>query len=251
MFFDNIDASLLPVKIKSSNLLSAIIELRFDRVLPVEEVVWPLYVKMKDTFNSPQKSPVYDIPKEERMRDLNLQNAILFVLESKDKMYQIGCGEGIVTISLGNFNYGKWKDFYTEFEKIFNEISESITQINRVGLRYINVFDDGNLDSFKIELLLNKETLKKVPLRLNFEFELDNRIVKLNLLNKAQYKFNSENRMNAVVLDIDVIHNQQVEKDNIQKIIEDSHSVVKKTFFGICCDDFIQQILCPCKEEDN
>lgn len=251
MFFDNIDVSTLPVKIKSKNLLSAIIELRFDKVLPVEEIAWPLYVKMKDTFNSPQPSPIYEIPKEMRMRDSNLKDTILFMLESKDGMYQVGCGEGIVTISLGNFNYRKWKNFYTEFEKVFNEIGDGIKQINRVGVRYINVFDDGNLDSFKIDLLLNQETLKKVPLRLNFDFELDERIVKLNLLNKAQYKFNSENRVNAVVLDIDVIYNQQVEKDNIQNIIEDSHSVVKKTFFGICCDDFIQQVLCPCKEEDN
>ena len=102
-FFDEIDISKLPSKIKNNNLLGAIIEIRFDEISSAEEIVWSLFSEIKDSFSSPIKQPIAEMPREIRARDESLKKCILYTIDSNDKIYRIGCGDGIITLEISSF----------------------------------------------------------------------------------------------------------------------------------------------------
>ena len=244
------DISKLPSKIKNKNLLSAIIELRFDLVVPAEQIIWSLFNDMKDSFSTPAKLPISDIPRNIRLADENLKSLILYTMVDNNNIYRINCGEGIITLEIGSFNYTEWNDFYAEFECIFNKIRDNIHQINRIGVRYINAFNNCDYNNFKINLCVNGKSLENNPLQLTFEYLNSERIVKIRFLNKAQYSINNEKYTDIVILDIDAIYNKEIDINQLAKIIKDSHLIVKDAFFGMCKDSFINDVLQPIGKED-
>lgn len=248
--FDTDDISKLPSKIKNQNLLSSIIELRFDLLVPAEQIIWSLFNDMKNSFSTPIKLPVADIPRDIRLADENLKSLILYTMVDNDNIYRVNCGEGIITLEIGNFNYTEWNDFYAKFEYIFNKIRDNIHQINRIGVRYINAFNNGNYNNFKINLCVNGRSLENNPLQLTFDYQRDERIVKIRFLNKAQYSVDNKKYFDIVILDIDAIYNKEIAINQLSQIIEDSHLIVKEAFFGMCKESFINDVLQPLEKEE-
>lgn len=249
-FFDEIDISKLPSKIKNNNLLGAIIEIRFDEISSAEEIVWSLFSEIKDSFSSPIKQPIAEMPREIRARDESLKKCILYTIDSNDKIYRIGCGDGIITLEISSFKYTTWNDFYLKFSDIFDKVCGFIKQIERVGVRYINVFNNSNYNDFKIDLNIDDKSLEEDALQLVFNCNVNDRVVKINFLNKAQYYVGEETYNDAIILDIDAIYVKKIDKKEIKGIINGNHSVVKKVFFGMCKEDFIRGVLKPCKGEE-
>lgn len=256
--FDDIKVSDLPSKIESNNILDAVIEIRFIAEQQTEMLVWPLYEAIKDNYNIPQITPFGRIPEEVRRENPNFREQILYKISHKDYTYSIGIGDGIFRMELGNFKYRSWQKFVDEFKSINDIVQKNIKEISRVGVRYVNVFDapDSKIENFTLDYKLRNESLFNYSIQSIFEFPIDERIARVSVLNRVKYKYMDESgkeqlrgNKETIIIDIDVIYGNNVEKNNIMEAIEYSHTSVKKIFFGMCTDKFIKNTLRPQKEK--
>ena len=169
--FDDVDVSKLPTKIEKNVLLNATIEVRFDSDIYAEMIVWPLYEKIKDDYEKPQMFPVAQIPREVRKQNPNLDNVVLYAINKEDNTVSIGCGDGVLNITLLNFSYETWDELYGQFKSIFEKLEDTILNINRVSVRYINVIDKEYVypDNFTFNFIVRDETLLNMPLMSVFE----------------------------------------------------------------------------------
>ena len=99
---------------------------------------------------------------------------------------------------------------------------------------------------------MRKENLFDYPLQTVFEFKINERIARVNIVNQAKYFYiedgNRINKDDALALDIDVIYVQDVNKNNICDVLTVSQIAVKKIFFGMCKDRFIKHVLKPIED---
>ena len=178
----------------------------------------------------------------------------MYNIESKDDFYTIGIGDGVFNLNLSNFKYDSWENFLDVFREIFDVLKNNEIHIKRVGVRYINVFPCEliNNDSFSFNFIMRKENLFDYPLQTVFEFKINERIARVNIVNQAKYFYiedgNRINKDDALALDIDVIYVQDVNKNNICDVLTVSQIAVKKIFFGMCKDRFIKHVLKPIED---
>lgn len=253
--FDDVDVSKLPTKIEKNVLLNATIEVRFDSDIYAEMIVWPLYEKIKDDYEKPQMFPVAQIPREVRKQNPNLDNVVLYAINKEDNTVSIGCGDGVLNITLLNFSYETWDELYGQFKSIFEKLEDTILNINRVSVRYINVIDKEYVypDNFTFNFIVRDETLLNMPLMSVFEFDIDGKRAKVNISNKAQYKClesgEQKTRNDVLIIDIDVIDKKDILNGELGKATKDCHTSLKKIFFGLCSEKFINDDLRPVRSE--
>ena len=252
--FDDIKVSGLPSKIEYQCLLNAIIEIQYISDIKAEIITWALYEKFKEDYNIPKVTSFGSIPQEVRQGNPELRSQILYNIESKDDFYTIGIGDGVFNLNLSNFKYDSWENFLDVFREIFDVLKNNEIHIKRVGVRYINVFPCEliNNDSFSFNFIMRKENLFDYPLQTVFEFKINERISRVNIVNQAKYFYiedgNRINKDDALALDFDVIYVQDVNKNNICDVLTVSQIAVKKIFFGMCKDRFIKHVLKPIED---
>lgn len=251
--FDDIKVSDLPDKIEHKNILNAVIEVQYVSDIKAEIVTWALYEKIKENYNIPKVTSFGKIPQEIRTGNPELRNQVLYNIESNDGIYTIGIGDGVFSLSLSNFKYDSWEGFLNVFNEVFDILKDGEIHVKRVDVRYINVFagDLVNNENFTFDFVVRKNNLLAYPLQTVFEFKIDNRIARVNIVNQAKYFYMEDgiqiNKDNALALDIDVIYVQDVNKNNICDVLIISQLAVKKIFFGMCKEKFIKNVLKPKK----
>lgn len=254
--FDDVDVSKLPTKIEMNVLLNATIEIRFDPDIYAEMIVWPLYEKIKNDYEKPQMFPVAQIPREIRKQNPNpnFKSVLLYAISGKDNNISIGCGDGILNITLLNFSYNTWDKLFEQFNSIYEMLVDTIQGITRVGVRYINVIDSKYVspDNFTFDFVVRDGNLLNMPLRSVFELDIDEKNAKVSISNKAKYQYleNGEHKTkeDALVIDIDVIAEKNIRNDELKQATKDCHTTLKKIFFGLCSEKFINDDLRPIRE---
>lgn len=253
-FFQKIDTTILPKKISNKNILSAIIEIKFSSNMPQEVIIGSLYSSsaIREHYRDPKATGVNQIPQHIRAKDQNLKHAILFNLDSKDDKFRIGCGNNIISLANINFAYNTWKDFIEEFQRILNIMNIFLTNKEVIGVRYINAFPNNILDHFNMTLQVLDQNVSGNFINFLFESQIDDRLVRSIITNKANYSFfdidNNKTQLvdNATVFDIDVIlHDKNKIGADLIKEISLSHNIVKKVFFGILKPEFVKNTLKP------
>lgn len=253
--FDDVDISKLPSKIDMNVLLNATIEVRFDSDIYAEMIVWPLYEKIKDRYAKPQMFPVAQIPQDVRKQNPNFKSVLLYAINSKDNNISIGCGDGVLNITLLNFSYDTWDKLFEQFKTIYELLEDNIPVIKRVGVRYINVIDKEyvNPDNFTFKFTVRDETLLNTPLVSIFEFDIDGKKAKVNISNKARYQYfedgEEKNKNDVLIIDIDVIDEKDIQNSELGQATKDCHTSLKKIFFGLCSEKFINDDLHPVRSE--
>jgi len=252
--FDDVDISELPSKIEMNVLLNATIEVRFDSNIYAEMIVWPLYEKIKKEYEKPQMFPVAQIPQDVRKQNPNFNSVLLYAINGKNNI-SIGCGDGILNITLLNFSYDTWDKLFEQFKIIYGLLEDTIPNIKRVGVRYINVINKEyvNPDNFTFNFIVRDKTLLNMPLMSVFEFDIDEKKAKVNISNKVQYKYlekgEQKTQDNALVIDIDVIDEKDISNRELGEATKDCHTSLKKIFFGLCSQKFINDELHPISNE--
>lgn len=250
----DVKVSDLPSKIEYKCLLNAIIEVQYTSDIKAEIITWALYEKIKENYRIPKTTSFGRIPQEVRSTNPELRSQVLYNIESNDAVYTIGIGDGIFSLSLSNFRYDSWESFLNVFKEVFGILKDGEIQVKRISVRYINVFAGElvNNENFTFDFVIGKNNLFDYPLQTVFEFKIDDRIARVNIVNQAKY-FYMENgtridKDNALALDIDVIYVQDVNKNNICDVLIISQLAVKKIFFGMCKEKFIKNVLKPRKD---
>lgn len=253
MSLDN--SKILPHMINCKCVYQAIIELQYQSTMPVELLAVKLADSLGDEYNLPYKTPAQDVPQIVRQNTPGLEKAICYNIKSIHDIFNIGIGQGIISLQIINFSYGTWDVFIQEFKKIYEKINSYIDKNERIGVRYINVFNNNVLTNLNIDLNVYDESILKQPLILTWQNEDDKHTIKTSLINKATINYNNlqtgELKVinDASIIDIDCIsmklNNQSTD---LLEAITENHNIVKRRFFGLFSENYIKEVLIPIEE---
>ncbi|MCK9225180.1 MAG: TIGR04255 family protein [Candidatus Muirbacterium halophilum] len=231
----------IPKKIIPSFVKEVIAEIRFDSNEPIEVIYGTIYKALKKEYPLKIDLPILQIPDNIRKQDLKLLNQPWYIIHNDDIKIQIGPK----TISIANQSkYSGWDNFFDNCNKFFNELEKLKLelQINRFGLRFINVFNYDIYDKSTLELILNSNKFKSDLTYVRTKINIDDYNLLIQITNDAL--FNNDGEIKKVsIIDIDTscinINNFFEHKVNI---IGEAHVNSKKLFFNLLKEDFINTL---------
>lgn len=233
----------LPKKIDPCPIVEAIVEIRFDSTLPGDAIFGVIYNQFKEDYTKYTKLPILQLPEAIRSKDPNLIFKPHYKMQKDNFLLQIGPK----VFSIVNINeYCGWDSFCKNILKAFGTISKLnvVEKVIRFGLRYVNIFK--GLDVFEqsnFKAVLNDKPYKNVKADISIELPSGDYIHKFKIVNYA--KVHVENKiLEGSVIDIDISTEKQTDMffENMNEIIETSHTEEKKIFFGLLKQSYINSL---------
>ncbi|MBU0634461.1 MAG: TIGR04255 family protein [Candidatus Omnitrophica bacterium] len=234
----------LPKKIKNCPIVEAIVELRFESLLPRDAVFGVIYDKFKTDFSSEPKSlPILQIPETMRSQDPNLIFKPHYQLIDERFIFQIG--PKVVSFSIKD-DYVGWSAFSSRIKIYFDKIKELkiVNKSQRLGLRYINFFNNINIfDKIKLEMVLDKKPLASKNLYIKTTIESNGFLNTLQVSNDAMLQ-RSNIPTKGSIIDIDTYCEKDGKEiiENIDDLLEKGHIEEKFLFYDLPTPEFLKEL---------
>lgn len=233
-----------PIKINICPISEAILEIRYKSEYPNDAIFGLIYNETKEIFkDKPYSLPILQLPSQIREQDPNLLYKPHHRLKKSNFLFNIGPR---VLNFVNTEPYEGWKNWSEFFYNILGNIKEInvMNEIERVGLRYVNLFNDIILDKVKVKLDIIDRSLDDESTHFRTEIRDENSIIILQLGNSVNIE-KDDDVIHGSIIDIDCINNIE-DNDyfwkNYKDIIENSHSKEKKMFFSLLEESFIQKL---------
>jgi uncharacterized protein (TIGR04255 family) len=235
--------SRLPKKISPNPLLSSTIEIRFSSTLSSDETLSAIRPKFNKEFPNFKKR-TFPLDKE---NNPELDYAAQYILSNDD--YLIFIDKNVIAFeNLGDYHL--WDNYYPMLERNLKILSDSIpiTEIIRVGLRYVSFFDtvdklsdsfNFNFDSPLIGYKLENELFRT-------QLYSDNVTILLHLVKNAEITRNELVERGSLI-DIDISQSINLPskiENSLFSIIKNLHDEEKKLFFSLLKEDFLKKFTC-------
>ncbi len=232
----------LPKSLEKCPIIDAIIEVRFDSGINPNAVFGMVYSQIKELFPGEVMSlPISQMPLEIMVGDPNLKYKPLFRIDGIDSSLQIG--PRVIAVN-SHIPYIGWSRFYEIFDNIITQVYGTIGKVQRLGLRYINFFEQDIHENVAVDFkLANKECHNFL---INAEITDDK-----DLVNMLQYTPNAtvfsqkeEKDVLGSIIDIDTYKNyeQGCEKDTIVKDLNRAHDSEKNLFYSLLKSELLEQL---------
>jgi uncharacterized protein (TIGR04255 family) len=237
----------IPKKISPCPITEAIVEMRFKSKVPEEAIFGVLYSEFKSDFPEVEKLPILQIPEHFRSNDPNLIHKPWYKLKNNDK-YIIQIGPRMFSlINVGE--YVGWIDFSSKIKDVFGRLINTLAIENfvRIGLRYINVFQDKNIfkDS-NLNIELNGKSLTDNEINIITVLPYEYCMQKLIIINPANVEAEGIIK-NGSVIDIDTFLKEcpiECGKsiDLLMECINNAHEEEKQLFFSLLSMEMIKSL---------
>jgi len=237
----------LPKSIKPCPIIEALVEIRFNPSIPNEAVFGAIFTSFREKFAKPEALNILQIPDVIRNSDPNLRIQPHYKLQHDD--YSLSVGPEVFTFSMGP-EYAGWEIFYQEIQTVLNDIGKLniIEKISRIGVRYINFFENGILNKIKIGIDWENTIFNPKTSNYRFEIESENCINTLQIIEPAILESKTPQgikTMNGAVIDIDsftgVMDNSK-DMDWVIDVINQNHLEEKKVFFNLLKEEYIMEL---------
>jgi uncharacterized protein (TIGR04255 family) len=231
----------LPQEINPCPIKEAVFELRFKTDFPGDAVFGIVFNKFKNEFNNTASQlPVMEIPTIVRNQDPNLKFAPHYKME--EDFFNMLIGPNV--ISLVNIKeYVGWKLYKNKIIDVFSGLQdiELIKHIDRLGLRYINIFPNLNIfDKSSITISLDNAPLTSPAINLSTQLINNNVTSTTRIISGAQAKISNE-VISGSIVDIDSSVND-ASPDNFSDLLDKVHDEEKKLFFKIIGQDHLETL---------
>ena len=240
--------STLPKILDPCPVVEASIEIRYSTELPGDAVFGVLYAEISKQFpTSLTKLPILQVPEAVRMSDPNLIYQPHYLLSVPS--------QGNVSVSIGPkvILFSNVQP-YIGWNKFFKFVSDALTlianttifdSVERVGLRYIDIFKDtALLGRIHTELIITGDLILTEPTTIRIERTDGTYTLILQIASNADIKSPTINGKGSII-DIDCIYLFPPGSNDFfsvyADIIEISHQKEKSTFFSLLKDDFLQE----------
>jgi uncharacterized protein (TIGR04255 family) len=242
----------VPKKIKNCPIVEVICEIRFEPNVDSDAVFGMILREVRDRYPTVEKLPILQIPEDIRNKAPNLIYQPHYRLSATSD-FAIQIGPRVVSI-LNKNRYPGWELFYSEIQYVIQSLQklDIITILKRVGLRYVNFFEEMDIFS-KLELKIsfssennpNHIMNQRRQTHLNTQVDLaDNFIGNVNIANNGTLQSGvSQEIKTGSLLDIDIfLESNALEFTMLETHINSAHSLEKNVFFNVLKADFIQQL---------
>jgi uncharacterized protein (TIGR04255 family) len=233
----------IPSKIKPCPIVEAIIELRFSSDFPDDAVFGLIYNAFRDEYPTPEKLPILQLPERVRSQDPNLTYMPHYRSVKDQYLMQIGPK----MFSFANIKeYVGWDIFSKEIYSIIKRFLALgiVNELNRIGLRYINIFKDFNIfEESRLKIFLDSDLLCETENHLSIAIPSDDFNTKLIMANNSNITLHvQKENIKGSIVDIDVSLENSIDLENFEKIVEESHKKEKELFFKILTPKFLKTL---------
>lgn len=234
----------IPKKLNVCPIQESILEIRFSTEYPDDAIFGMVYYKVKELFPNEkiEQLPVQNIPEQIRKLDPNFK----YLANQRIVKDNLSFSVGPRSIVFGNHkNYVGWDSWSLFFNKIIEKINETdlLSNVERIGLRYVNLFEVNIFNHVNIELLINSNKILNETTNIRTELNVGRLIQILQIGNAVNVTSNNTTKK-ASIIDIDCIFNFDKEENfrEYPKILDDLHLKEKELFFRILKDNFIEKL---------
>jgi len=230
----------LPKRITPCPIEEAIIELRFDSAIPHDAIFGIIYQQFKDKFPRLENLQMVQIPEPIRSSDPLLAYKPYYKISND--VFSFNIGPKVISLTSVK-NYVGWVLFSKEINECIKKLVALgiFAKIKRLGLRYINFFEEDIFNNIKLEVKLNSERLSSDSLYVRSAIRGGKFINNLQITNKAKLKQKDGIKVGSVI-DIDAFLEKEIGIDEINCLIEEAHSEEKELFFSLLSKEFLDKL---------
>jgi len=239
--------SKIPKKILKCPISESVFEIRYSSTYPVDAIFGILYSAVKDIFpnSEPKPLPILQLPEAVRLNDPNFKYQAYHRLENDNLILNIGPKMISFINTYPYLGWLKWSDFFNNLLKKIQS-TNCITNIERIGLRYINIFKNTNIfNKLNLEIMINNNKLLNEATNLRTEIKNSEWTNVLQINNSIDILMDNE-KINASIIDIDCLLdlniNSTVFFDSYQELISNAHKQEKELFFSLLTNEFLNSL---------
>lgn len=233
----------------NSPLYSAIIEIRFTTTIPEDAVPGVLYSKLQEGNPDIQISalPASQLPQALRQQDPNLRYAPIQRLTMPTGVI-INIGSTVLSLETNslqqNRSYPGWDSFFRQFKDILQKV-DFITRIERIGVRYINIFREEDFtDKLNVKLHTGWESQGLIDNSTStiFFVEKNSLKAKTTIASDATVQDESGTTIQGQLIDIDTFIEGEIPPEDIETRVNQAHNLTKEIFFSIPSADLLSKL---------
>lgn len=233
----------LPKSITPCPIEEAVLEIRFSSQFPSDAIFGIIYNRIKNYFKgiAPVGLPILQIPEAVRASDPNL----LYQAHYRIFKDNLGMTIGPRSLIFSNLRpYESWKTWKEFFTPIIFDIRDTgiVNEIERIGLRYINILEDNVLSNINLNLQIASKNIIKESSTIRTELVEDGFIKILQVGNMVSIQTPSQ-LVTSSLIDIDCVKNLGIDSDTFYKefneLIENAHNLGKKLFYSLLKPEYL------------
>ena len=225
----------LPRRISPCPINEAILEIRFQTRPDFlgGAVFGLLYKEFRNQYRDVQKQPVLQIPEQMRTNDPGLMYLPEYHLTGGP--FKLLIGQRVLSVVVAG-EYSGWPAFLVRVEEVLEAVRslEFIDRLERLGLRYINVFDFDIFDHSTLALIHGGAPLETRSTRIVSRIEADAFEHTLTVANGLKVR-NENDVIGESIIDIDTATSTGLEGffDSPRSVLEEAHNRENKLFFSL------------------
>ncbi len=231
-------AKQLPKIIEICPIIDSTIEIRFKSKIHYNAVFGLIYSKLSSDFKKVENLPILQVPEPIRMKDPNLKHKPLYKISNAEFAVQIG--PDVLTVGCVP-KYVGWRRFSNKIFSILDKVEELkiISEVERLGIRYINFFDQNIFDKIKLDISLSGEKIQDQKSVFRTQITKGKFICTLQVANDAKL-----NNVDGSIIDIDCYKTRGLQDffKNKEELINDGHLKEKELFFNLLSDNLLEEL---------
>ena len=231
----------LPIRLKNSPLIEAIAEVKFTPSYQPDAVLGVIISQLRqEIIREVIPLPASQIPLEIRQQDLNLKFEATHQILLNEQNQSLLVGPNVFSFS-NTEPYIGWSNFKKQSLSLLNMVmpSKLFQKIDGYTLRYINFFTEDIYNNTTLQITIGEKnltgkklfTLDKTESNFNTSFTITNN-ASLPILMKQGSVIDVSTKLD--------MGKTKLEQDRIEETLEESHTIIKGTFFGLLEDAYIK-----------
>lgn len=228
----------LPKKITPCPIIDALVEIRFLPNTHPNAVFGLIYRALQNSFPNVENLPILQIPEPLRNLDPNLRYKPHYKISNSEYVVQIGPD----VISISSYpKYSGWINFSKKIIEVIENIEKAsvIKNVLRVGIRYINFFENDIYNKINLNISINDSVIDYKSTFFRTE------IIKSDFVNTLQVANNISN-MNRIGSLIDIDTSLEINLDKFfsekNEILNNGHNLEKEIFFNLLSNNFLNSL---------
>lgn len=232
----------IPKRINPDNLKDSIVQIRFNSGIAPELFLGTFATNFGDTFKFAAAIP--KVALEGNKQQIVVEGGHFL---DKSELIKVNVASDSITFNTYK-NYQGWHNYFpiikTTIEKLFS--TNLITEIKRIGIRYISQFNNTSLiDNLNMNLTIDIPNKNLESTQIRTEFSEGEFKVILTLINKIkQIPESNKNELKTSIIDIDVIQllTKMTDSKTAIEAIDNGHQKEKTVFFSLLKPAFLETL---------
>jgi uncharacterized protein (TIGR04255 family) len=228
----------LPININPCPILDALLEVRFSSKINSNAVFGLIYNVLQKDFEKVESLPILQLPDVVRVSDPNFKYKPHYRISNNNFVIQIGPD----VLSISSFpKYLGWQAFSKTIFDVLQKVEKIgiISKIERIGLRYVNFFENNIFDKINLKVCISSDNIFYKNTVVRTEIEQGEFNSTLQIANNA---INS-GRLGSII-DIDTFSVVNLESffDKKIDIVNNGHKKEKELFYSLLKEDFLNSL---------